>query len=427
MADKNTLLLSKNIPEQYRANFYWLYSDISSFGILNSSSVAFLAVYATHIGASTAQVGWINAAPAVISILFSLPFGAWMEAMSKQKAIRITAILMRLYFLPLIIIPLTLPQAWQIPLLIIIVFLMNIPGTGLAVSFNALFAESVPIEWRGYVTGVRNSFFAIVSIITSVICGEILNRISFPLGYVFVFLIGFVGAAVSTLSLWFVKPQDLIEQTAKQNHKVSAESEQSVTGSPLLVYFQRYRSKLHTEALTGPFRKVLLLMFIFSLGQYLPLPLSPIYTVNVLHISDGVISLGNAIFYIALFLVSTQLVRIVNRFGNQGVTGLGLVLMAGYPFVLALSSNNLIFLLASVFGGSGWSLASGAMYNYVLEKADPAARSGYLGWYNLAANVGVLIGSLAGPLIGSMIGLQTALFVFTFVRVIFGLILLRWG
>jgi hypothetical protein len=48
--------------------------------------------------------------PAVISILFSLPFGAWMEAMSKQKAIRITAILMRLYFLPLIIIPLTLPQ-----------------------------------------------------------------------------------------------------------------------------------------------------------------------------------------------------------------------------------------------------------------------------------------------------------------------------
>ncbi len=428
MNNKRIFSSLSKAPADYRLNFYSMYADIAFWGILNSSTLAFLAIYATHIGATTVEIGWINAAPAIISIFFSLPFGSWMESIPKLRALKITAVLSRLYFLPLIFIPIGLPKELQIFLIIAIVFLMNIPGAGLMVAFNSVFAEAIPIEWRGYVSGIRNGFFALVSIVVSVICGEILNRVSFPLGYILVFAFGFFGAVMSTLTFWFVKPVEVLDKQTANSNALSqlALKKIKLLQSPFQVYWERYRARLHIEALTGSFRKVLFLMLIFNIAQYLIIPIFPVYTVNILGIPDGIISLGNAIFNIALFAGSTQIARLVMKIGNQRVTGLGLVFMAGYPVILAIAANSYVFLAAFIFGGFGWSLASGAMYNFVLEEAVPEARSSYLGWYNLIANMGILMGSLLGPVFGDWFGLQPTLFVGAVVRVIVGLVLLRW-
>lgn len=420
---------STNIPPEYRANFNFLNIDIAFYGVLSGASVTFLVYYATHIGATSLQIGWINAAPAIMSILFSLPFGAWMGGMSRRRAAQITSVVMRLFYLPLIFIPLIFPVEVQIPLIVALVFLTFIPGTGLVVSFNTLFAEAVPIDWRGYVSGVRNIYFAIASILTSVACGFILDLVSFPMGYVIVFGLGFLGAVGSTVGIWFIKPLDVPVPYVKTEPLQPGgwgDIPESFYKPSLQARISKNLRKLHPEALHGPFGKVLFLMFIFSVAQYLAIPVFPIYIVNVVGINDQFIGLGNAIFFVALFFASTQLSRLINKIGNQGVTGLGLLIMGGYPLFLALAKGNGMFLLASVFGGFGWAMASGAMANYVLEKAEPEARSSYVGWYNVIANAGILAGSLLGPVIADGIGLQSSLFLFTFVRVLVGLVLLRW-
>ena len=67
------------VPEKHRRNFFHLYMDIAWFGVLSGSAISFMAVYATRLGATGWQIGLINAAPAVVSLMFTLPAGRWLQ------------------------------------------------------------------------------------------------------------------------------------------------------------------------------------------------------------------------------------------------------------------------------------------------------------------------------------------------------------
>ncbi len=421
-------ILPPQTTPQVKHNYYHFYADVIWFGVLNGSALSFLAVYATRIGANAQQIGLINAAPAIMALIFSLPFGSWIEPQSKRRATLITAILMRVFYFPLFLIPSRLPIEIQVPLILAMAFLMHIPATGLGVAFNALFAEAIVIQDRAQIAGIRNVFFAIVSILTSLICGYILNQFEFPLGYQIVFGIGFISAALSTLHLGLIRPtlsqeslpglKEVANDGQKQKDEGNNNSSKTTKGSTHFL--------LHLEILKTPFRSVLLMMFSFHFAQYLPLPLFPIFAVKLLKVSDQVISIANAIFFLAMLIISSQVSRLVGRIGNQKVTGWGLIFLAGYPFVLSLSDNPFPYLAAHLLGGTGWGLASSTMFNFVLEKAPSETRSAHLAWFNLFANAGILLGSLLGPWVSSIIGIRWALLLFAVFRFWTGLNIVRW-
>jgi MFS family permease len=91
------------------------------------------------------------------------------------------------------------PQA-QVWAIIFVTFLMNIPGTVVVVGFNALFGDMVPGEWRGHVVGIRNAALAVATTVLTMVSGQILDRVVFPVGYQIVFAIGFIGALISCFS-----------------------------------------------------------------------------------------------------------------------------------------------------------------------------------------------------------------------------------
>jgi MFS family permease len=408
------------LPVEYRGNFLHLIADIAWFGVLNGSSLSFLTIYAARVGATTEQIGWINAAPALMSLLFALPAGAWLEQRHVHSVVVRTAIAHRLLYLFLVILPLWGATSIQPFVLIGLIFFFYIPGAALSVSFNALFAETVPADWRAWVAGMRNAAFAVATIVSSLICGYILNVSPFPTGYVWVFLIGVIGAAMSTVHLY------LVRVVTKERYRAARENPR-----PLVAAFLRiiadYKQVFHFEILRTPFRHILLIMLGFHLAQYLPIPLFPIYTVKVLGISDQYISLGNALFFLSVFVGSTQLVRITRVLGNRGTTGLGLVLLSGFPALLSIAHSPGVYLLANLIGGAAWSLAGGALFNYLLERVPEEVRGPSLAWFNVVANAGALIGSLAGPLIGQWLGLSLALLVLAGARFLMGWVIIRWG
>lgn len=419
-----------SVSSQDQRNFWLLFSDMVWFGVLSGSTISFLTIYTAHIGASVDQIGLINAAPPFVSLLFSLAFGAWILRNSARRVVLISAGLMRLYYLPLIVIPILLPAQMQIWVIIAMTFLMSIPGTGLQVSFTVLFGEAVPDAWRAFVAGARNAIFAMACILTSLICGAILQNAAFPSGYQIVFGIGFFGAVMSVLSLYFIHPAEgLPETTDPQVFTMGLPSSSEFTpgraGVSARLAVARIQTRLRIDILKSPYSKVLLQIFAFHLTQYLPIPLFPIMSVQVLHVSDQIISIANALFYFLMFLASTQLPRIVRRLGNQRTTGLGLVSLAVFPILLALAQDQWLYLIANMFGGTGWALASGSMYNYGLEKATPNPPAPYLAWFTLFANAGMLLGSLAGPLMAGWIHIRWALALFAAVRLITGIIIAR--
>src|SRR5215216_1253712 len=194
------------VPKEYHANFLHLYMDVAWFGILSGSIANFLNIYATRIGATGFQIGLIGAMAAVVTLFLAIPTGRWLQTQNTGKAIFWSSVYYRIGFVAFIFLPMLSNQMGQIWAIIIITFLMAIPLTPLGVGFNALFAEAVPLEYRAHVAAIRNVTLSVTYMATSLMSGYILENMDFPLGYQIVFGIGAIGAAISSLHLFFIRP-----------------------------------------------------------------------------------------------------------------------------------------------------------------------------------------------------------------------------
>jgi len=413
-------IFETEVPKEYRANFIHLYFDIGWFGVLSGSSVNFLNIYAARLGATGFQIGLLGAMAAAVSLLLAIPSGHWIGKRHIGKAVFWTSVIYRIGFLLWVPLPWLFGNESQIWALIIIALLMAIPLTPLAVGFNALFAAAVPSEYRAHVAGIRNVVLSVAFILSSLASGYLLDHIPFPVGYQVVFLIGFIGAAMSSLHLYFVRP------LAPDANPLLSEPE-PVQGPERADQRSNLFSAIRADVWSTRFRNVLLVMMGFHLAQYLALPLFPLYQVNQLRLTDDQLGIGSALFYLVVLVGSTQLRRTVHRIGHQMVTALGVIGMGMYPLLLAFSQTPLHFYGLSMLGGLSWSLAGGAYANYMLEHIPAHDRPAYLAWYNVVLNASILIGSLAGPLIANQIGLIPALFVFAAARALAGIAIWKWG
>ena len=420
------LIRSSDLPAEYHKNFTHLYADMGWFGVLSGSSLAFLSVYAARLGANSFQIGLLGAMPAVINLFFAIPASQWLQNRTIGRAVFWTSVFYRFGYLLLIPLPWLFGNDHQIWVLILLALLMGIPGTALAVGFNALFAEAVPEQWRAHVAGTRNILLSIVYVITSIGCGAILNHVPFPIGYQIVFGIGFLGAAMSSYHLFFIRSLAGSKSQGSVEEAITIENNES-RPTRFKIFKQIRLSSLRMDILQTPFRRTLLVLLFFHLAQYLTIPLFPMYFVNVLHLNDQQIGIGTASFYLTVLIGSSQLARLCNKIGLRKVTGIGVSLMSLYPILLSYSSGFLQYLVISLVGGFSWALVGGALANYLLEKIPNQDRTAYLAWYNIILNAAILAGSLLGSSIGERIGLGTALFIFGIVRLVSGLAILKWG
>lgn len=406
------------MPGEYRANFLHLYWDIAWFGVLSGSAIAFVGVFAARQGASALQIGLLNAGPAVVNLMFTLPASQWLRKRPISRSVFWTAVFHRLVYLAWIFLPsLLLPQG-QIWALIVLTLLMSVPGSALAVGFNALFAGAVPMEWRGHVAGVRNALLAVVYIGVSLLSGWLLDALPFPLGYQVVFGLGFLGGVVSTVHLWFVRPLNEEPHASRQRRRnltgpglfrTWGDGVRQAVGLRFLARAANWRNLLQLSVLHGRYGEIIAALFFFHLTQYLAIPLFPLYWVNNLRLTDQHIGLGTALFYVSVLIGSTQLARLTNRYGNYTLLVAGAILMSFYPALTAMSRDLPLFLFTSVVGGLAWSLVGGVIANYLLENIPDDNRPAHLAWYNLALNAAILLGSLAGPAISAQLGLVTTL------------------
>jgi MFS family permease len=186
---------------------------------------------------------------------------------------------------------------------------------------------------------------------------------------------------------------------------------------------------LRIEILSSPFARVLAVLFVFHIAQYLTVPVVPVFMVKVLHLEDQQIGLATAVFWTFTFIGSLQTANLTQRRGHQRLTGVGVILMACYPALMASGGAFGMFsvLAASGLGGLGYALMIGAFLNYILERTPQDDRPAHLAWYNIAFNAAILIGSLLGPFVVTQLGFVVALALFAFSRVAAGLFIIKGG
>lgn len=429
----------REITPQLKYNFRNLYLDVFWFGVLAGSTMGFIAIYSTRLGATSLQISLLTAGPAAFNLLFSLPIGQWLEGRPLPSAAFWSAVLQRLGFVLLIPLPLLTGEQFQIWAIVIFTLLMAIPGTLLAISFNALLAEVVPPAWRAEVVGKRNAIVAVSLTVSTLLSGQILGRVVFPYNYIFVFVIGAVGAALSTYYLGRINlngsPAWHVERPPNGWFRAGLEHWRSFiqfiqlhpSSRPKHLSRPDFQKLFHLDLLRSPFGLFMLSYLLFYTFQYLGIPLFPIYQVRVLNLSDSVISLGNGLFYAAMFLLSIRIVDISSRLGHRRVLISGALTFFSYPLLLGLAQGPGLFWVASMMGGGAWALTNAGLTNRLMERVPDEQRPAGMTLHNLALNLGILVGSLGAPVVSSLIGLQPSIFLDAGLRLLAGILFIFWA
>lgn len=425
-----------SIPTVHRSNFRHLYMEIGWFGIVNGSLIAFSSVYLTRVGASTVQLGWFSAIPALMALILSLPAGFWLQNKKMDRSVFWSAFIFRFYYLIWPLLALFFSEPMQVNVVLFVTILMGIPGTLLSISFNALFAAIVPPEWRNHVIGIRHALLAMASVLSSLLCGALLDRLPFPLGYQLVFGVAAFAGAMSTLHLWFLNDQTKpaepynVPQLVRDVARPGIFTAGGLIRPPMAFRYLRRRPQLRlpqVQILSGDFGRGMAVIGFMYVALYIPNALYYPYWVDELNYSDQLISYGSALFYVCQFASATQLARVANWMGNQKSLAFGATLLSAYPGITAMSVHPIAFLLASAFSGIGWGIAGGAILTYVLERVPDDQRPNYMAWYSLLTNVAILIGSLLGPVIGEWMGLRLGLALGGIIRLLSGLAVWLYG
>ena len=166
---------------------------------------------------------------------------------------------------------------------------------------------------------------------------------------------------------------------------------------------------------------------VFYMFQYFPVPLFPIAYVDALHMTDGMIGIGTAIFYGAMMLGSFRLGSLSARHGHRKVLIVSAAMFPIFPLLLGIAKGPVLYYVACLLGGGINALLSGAIINRLMEKVPPDDRPAHMALHNLALNVGILGGSLLGPASADFIGVQPSLLLGAGLRLLAAGFFWLWG
>jgi MFS family permease len=422
-------------PEQ-RANFRTLYVDVAWFGVLAGSIQAFLSIYIAEIGGSAYQLGLMAAGPAFVNLLLSLPVGRGLQDQSLLRITFLSSIWNRVGYLALIPLPWLLAPAGQVWMMVVLTLVMSVPGTVLAIAFNALFADVVPPEWRGHVVGRRNAILAAAMVTTSLLSGQLLKHLAFPLNYQVVFALGTLGAGMSSFALQRLKRVNT-EQPSQQFDPPLQDAARpglmrfadAILLAPGLRFLARRPGSplLRLDLLRSPFGLLLAAYLVFYASLYVPSPLFPLIWVRELKLSSETISLGNALVSISTFAASLLVGRLSDRYDHHRVLLMGAMTFWLYPLLNGLARDATLYMIASFIGGGSWALVSAGQVSRLMERVPQEDRPAHMALYNLVLNLGMLSGSLFGPILGGWLGLRPALLLAAGLRLLAGVLVGLWG
>ncbi len=391
----------ETVEEQNNWN---LYLDVTWFGVLSGITSTFVSVFAIRLGASNTLVGLLVSLPALINIFWLIPSARIIERQRRRLPIIVLAgFLQRVGYLLVALMPFVLrthrPEA-----LVALVALITFPAAMASVAFTSLIAEVVPIGKRAQVVSTRNVLVSIISTVTMLISGKLLDLLPFPLNYQLLFGAGFAASLVSLYYVSRIQIADASVAESRPRHK-----------TPLALSLRRSLKQIANQR---DFVRFSASAFVFQWGLYLPSALYAIYRVKNLGASDtwiGLLSMAmSAVTVVAYFYWG----RVISRKGNRRVlliSSLGVVL---YPVLTGLSPRVELLLLPSIIAGifgAGFNLS---FFNTLLEVCPQERRPSYVALNTTVINVAAFLAPLLGASLANRLDIRVVFFIAGAVRLL---------
>ncbi len=389
-------LLAPGLEGNERHNYRNLLINGACFGPVDGGILTYLPVFLARLGASPSLLGLLTSGPSLIAMLSYIPGGAYAERHSNLvRLVASSSLITRASYILIAVLPFVLTPAY-IPVAVVILWsLAAIPSGVMMAAWTTVMQKAVSPRHRAQLNGTRWGLMSVMSGVTMVLFGNLLDRTPFPGGYQFVFVASFV-ANLAHVYFWLkVRVPPFVPDRA------ASALEKDLT--------QRMRAFFRPFAQSRPFVRYNLATLAYRLALNMPAALFSIFWVKDLQASDTWIGLRGTAGYAALVVGYAFWGRMANRLGHRNLllicgTGLGF-----YPMLTALvPSMQWLLPVALVWGFTAAAIDIG-FFDMLLAVCPEGRQPSFAAAANVLANFAAFAGPMLGALLAQVLSVRSAL------------------
>ncbi|MEH6954282.1 MFS transporter [Neobacillus drentensis] len=374
-----------------------IYHGMVSTIAVNLASNFFPIFAISILGASNYQVGLISSLPPLVALIMTIPAAILLNRLEQQKKTVAMSVLWARTLFALLAGVLFIGSAYQAWAFLIIVAVMNVPGTISNIGWQTLISGMIKEDRRGAFFSDRNRLLTIVGMITTLIIGIIMkNQTDNAIAYQVLFLIAFLFGLLEVFFL--MKHKETVQTKTTKQHKNSS------------MDWSIFKD--------NGYKWFLITALCFNFSWQMAWGLFNIYNVRYAHAT---------ILWISIFSVANQLVQIFTfplwkKWADQKSTTLVLVWvavgMATAPFLTVLSANLIYLTFVSMTSGFFVSGTMLLLFNLLLEQSPQEKRTYCITTYNVLLSFVAFIAPQIGIWLLEVTGMQKSMGIISILRFI---------
>lgn len=337
-------------------------NGIASTIVTNITNNYFTLFAISALGASNYQIGLMNSLPQFIGMFAMITGSILLGRLHEKKKFTAISVLYTRLFLLLITFVIYIPGEYRSWVFVLLVGLMNFPGSFALVSWQSFIGDLIPESRRSNFFSNRNRILTMVGMISTFFIGLALQYFhpANPLPYQILFFLAFLFGLIEVYYL-FKHKEPMLEK------KVQVKSKG--------IGFHVYKHK--------PFLYFLACGLFFNFAWQMAWSLFSIYQIKYA-MATGL--------WISLFAVANQVAQIVSfkwwgkmadKHSNAKMMILVSIGMASAPILNVLSTNLVYLLLVNGFSGFFVSGTVLILFNQLLEVTKEENRSLCISHYNV--------------------------------------------
>lgn len=381
-----------------------LYAEVGFQAVIEAGAMSFLAVFLVRLGAANWQVGLLDALPALVMTVASLPMAAFVE---RQRSLVAVANWARLIFRTVIgsfaLLPF-LPPGMAIYLTLVARGLISVPSAAGNVAFVTLLGQVAPPERRPRMLSMRLAIHGVSASVVGYLAGRWLEAAPYPLNYSALFLSAFVAGLISIYILSRLRLPEPRPRTKGSNPQP-----------------RRLKEALSLIRSTPLLRNYCLATTAFHLGLAMPSALYTIYRVRNMGASDAWIGTLFTVERVLSVLTYFALSRLLARPRWRRWLWVSCVGIALYPLSMALCKTPTMLLIPSICGGTFGSAMNIFITNALFQVSTEENRPTLVAADATLANVATFVAPMLGTALADATNINLALLIIAGLRVLSGL------
>ncbi len=364
----------------------------------------FVLMFAKRMGANDFHIALLNSLPPLVAVFVLIPCGILIEKANRKKRAASLMILLNAIFYAVIAFVPFIPGQVKIIIYIILIGLMNWPGSLYITTWQSFFADIFSGSNANRVYSLRSKYSAFFGLLAALFGGLILTEIPGNdaerlIAYQAFYLACFV---ITLVQLYFLSKVRSGPSTASDGKLPAA------VPFRLSSFKEIFRNK--------GFMVFCLCTFLFHISWQMGWPLFFLYNVDYAGLNEFQLGMISVIAGATSFLSYSLWSRFIEKKGTRLVIIIGALGLALNPFFFTSLLSFYAIILVNVLAGFSGAGFTYTLFCSLLETLPEDKKTIYISMFNTFINISGFISPFIGIWLYKLTGIYTAFFIIAVLR-----------